>query len=316
MTLEHILEEMKKAKKIVILTHENPDGDAIGSSLGMYIALRKMGKEPDIIIPELPRVYNFLPEIENVKKEGQKEPYDLAIALDCATIKMLNGWANYFEDAKVKVTIDHHGTNTMYGDYNYVNPDAPACAQTLISIIQYFGVEIDKKIGTCLLTGIITDTGGFQYQSTTPETFEFAAELLQTGVNVSDVYKRVMNTMTKANFELRKRAIERMEFFKEGKIAFTYVTKEDIEEANAETGDFEGIVEEGRNIEGVEVSIFLRETQKGFKVSLRSNDYVNVSDVCLLFGGGGHIHAAGCTIAQSLEQVKEKIVNEVKVHIK
>lgn len=316
MTLEHILEEIKKAKKIVILTHENPDGDAIGSSLGMYIALRKMGKEPDIIIPELPRVYNFLPEIENVKKEGQKEPYDLAIALDCATIKMLNGWANYFEDAKVKVTIDHHGTNTMYGDYNYVNPDAPACAQTLISIIQYFGVEIDKKIGTCLLTGIITDTGGFQYQSTTPETFEFAAELLQTGVNVSDVYKRVMNTMTKANFELRKRAIERMEFFKEGKIAFTYVTKEDIEEANAETGDFEGIVEEGRNIEGVEVSIFLRETQKGFKVSLRSNDYVNVSDVCLLFGGGGHIHAAACTIAQSLEQVKEKIVNEVKVHIK
>lgn len=316
MTLEHILEEIKKAKKIVILTHENPDGDAIGSSLGMYIALRKMGKEPDIIIPELPRVYNFLPEIENVKKEGQKEPYDLAIALDCATIKMLNGWANYFEDAKVKVTIDHHGTNTMYGDYNYVNPDAPACAQTLISIIQYFGVEIDKKIGTCLLTGIITDTGGFQYQSTTPETFEFAAELLQTGVNVSDIYKRVMNTMTKANFELRKRAIERMEFFKEGKIAFTYVTKEDIEEANAETGDFEGIVEEGRNIEGVEVSIFLRETQKGFKVSLRSNDYVNVSDVCLLFGGGGHIHAAGCTIAQSLEQVKEKIVNEVKVHIK
>ena len=229
MTLEHILEEIKKAKKIVILTHENPDGDAIGSSLGMYIALRKMGKEPDIIIPELPRAYNFLPEIENVKKEGQKEPYDLAIALDCATIKMLNGWANYFEDAKVKVTIDHHGTNTMYGDYNYVNPDAPACAQTLISIIQYFGVEIDKKIGTCLLTGIITDTGGFQYQSTTPETFEFAAELLQTGVNVSDVYKRVMNTMTKANFELRKRAIERMEFFKEGKIAFTYVTKEDIE---------------------------------------------------------------------------------------
>ena len=316
MTLEHILEEIKKAKKIVILTHENPDGDAIGSSLGMYIALKEMGKEPDIIIPELPRVYNFLPEIENVKKEGQKEPYDLAIALDCATIKMLNGWANYFEDAKVKGTIDHHGTNTMYGDYNYVNPDAPACAQTLISIIQYFGVEIDKKIGTCLLTGIITDTGGFQYQSTTPETFEFAAELLQTGVNVSDIYKRVMNTMTKANFELRKRAIERMEFFKEGKIAFTYVTKEDIEEANAETGDFEGIVEEGRNIEGVEVSIFLRETQKGFKVSLRSNDYVNVSDVCLLFGGGGHIHAAGCTIAQSLEQVKEKIVNEVKVHIK
>ena len=316
MTLEHILEEIKKAKKIVILTHENPDGDAVGSSLAMYIALKEMGKEPDIIIPELPKVFNFLPEVENIKKEGTKDPYDLAIALDCATIKMLNGWANYFEDAKSKVTIDHHGTNTMYGDYNYVNPDAPACAQTLISIIQYFGVDIDKKIGTCLLTGIITDTGGFQYQSTTPETFEFAAELLQTGVNVSDIYKRVMNTKTKANFELRKRAIDRMEFYEDGKIALTYITKQDEEEAGAETGDYEGIVEEGRAIEGVEVSIFLRETAKGFKASLRSNYYVNVSDVCLMFGGGGHIHAAGCTIAQSLEQVKEKILNQVKIYIK
>lgn len=316
MTLESILEEIKKAEKIVILTHENPDGDAIGSSLAMYIALKEMGKNPDIIIPELPRVFNFLPETENIKKEGSKESYDLAIALDCATLKMLNGWSNYFEDAKVKVTIDHHGTNTMYGDYNYVNPDAPACAQTLINIIQFFGVEIDKKIGTCLLTGIITDTGGFQYQSTTPETFEFAAELLQTGVNVSDIYKRVMNTKSKSNFELRKRAIERMEFFEDGKIAFTYITKKDEEEVRAESGDHEGIVEEGRAIEGVEVSIFLRETAKGFKASLRSNEYVNVSDVCLLFGGGGHIHAAGCTIAQSLEQVKEKIINEVKVHIK
>ena len=316
MTLEHILEEIKKAKRIVILTHENPDGDAVGSSLAMYIALKEMGKEPDIIIPELPKVFNFLPEVENIKKEGTKDPYDLAIALDCATIKMLNGWANYFEDAKSKVTIDHHGTNTMYGDYNYVNPDAPACAQTLISIIQYFGVDIDKKIGTCLLTGIITDTGGFQYQSTTPETFEFAAELLQTGVNVSDIYNRVMNTKTKANFELRKRAIDRMEFYEDGKIALTYITKQDEEEAGAETGDYEGIVEEGRAIEGVEVSIFLRETAKGFKASLRSNYYVNVSDVCLMFGGGGHIHAAGCTIAQSLEQVKEKILNQVKIYIK
>lgn len=316
MTLEHILEEIKKAKRIVILTHENPDGDAVGSSLAMYIALKEMGKEPDIIIPELPKVFNFLPEVENIKKEGTKDPYDLAIALDCATIKMLNGWANYFEDAKSKVTIDHHGTNTMYGDYNYVNPDAPACAQTLISIIQYFGVDIDKKIGTCLLTGIITDTGGFQYQSTTPETFEFAAELLQTGVNVSDIYKRVMNTKTKANFELRKRAIDRMEFYEDGKIALTYITKQDEEEAGAETGDYEGIVEEGRAIEGVEVSIFLRETAKGFKASLRSNYYVNVSDVCLMFGGGGHIHAAGCTISQSLEQVKEKILNQVKIYIK
>lgn len=315
MTLDNILKKIKKAKKIVILTHENPDGDAVGSSLAMYMALVKMGKEPDLIIPELPRIFSFLPNADKIKTEGSKEPYDLAISLDAATIKMLNGWSNYFETAKVKVVIDHHGTNTMYGDYNYINPDSPAAAQILIHVIEYFDVQIDKEIGTCLLTGIITDTGGFQYQATTPETFEFASFLLKKGVNVSDIYKRVLNTKTRANFELRKKAIDRMEFFADGKIAVTYITKQDMIDINAENGDHEGIVEEGRAIEGVEVSIFIRETDKGYRVSLRSNNYVNVSDVCLIFGGGGHFHAAGCTIAQTLEQVKEKIVNQVKMYI-
>ena len=314
MTLDNILEEIKKAETIAILTHENPDGDAIGSSLAMYMALKEMGKNPDLIIPELPRVYNFMPCADEIKKEG-KEGYDLAIALDAATIKMLNGWSNYFEEAKVKIVIDHHSTNTMYGDINFVNPDAPACTQVLIHIIEYFGVEINKDIGTCILTGIITDTGGFQYQSTTAETFEFASGLLNKGVNVSDIYKRVMNTKSRANFELRKRAIDRMEFLEDGKIAVTYTTKQDLEDVNAEPGDHEGIVEEGRAIEGVEVAIYLRETSKGFKASLRSNDYVNVSDVCMMFGGGGHFHAAGCTIAQSLEQVKEKMINQVKMYL-
>lgn len=315
MTLDNILEEIKKAEKIVILTHENPDGDAIGSSLAMYMALERMGKKPDIIIPELPRIYNFLPCVDKIKKQGLNEPYDLAIALDAATIKMLNGWANYFETAKMKIVIDHHGTNTMYGDINFVNPDSPAAAQVLIHIIEYFGVEIDKEIGACILTGIITDTGGFQYPSTTPETFEFASKLLKKGINVSDIYKRVMETKSRASFELRKRAIDRIEFFEEGKIAFTYITKQDMEETKAESGDHEGIVNEGRAIEGVEVSIFLRETDKGYRASLRSNSYVNVSDVCLMFGGGGHVHAAGCTIAASLEQVKERIINQVKMYI-
>ncbi len=316
MTLDNILEQIKKAKSIVILTHENPDGDAVGSTLAMYEALKQLGKENvDVIIPQYPRTYRFLPNVDTVKKEGQ-EIYDLAIALDCATIKMLNGWSNYFENAKTKIVIDHHGTNTMYGDFNYVNPDSPACTQILLTIFEYFGVEITNNIGKCILTGIITDTGGFQYGSTRPETFEFAARLLKSGINVSEIYKKSMNTKTRANFELRKRAIDRMEFLEEGKISFTYITKQDIEEIGATLDDHEGIVDEGRCIEGVEVSIFIRETEKGYKVSLRSNEYVNVSDICLIFGGGGHIHAAGCTVTMPLEQAKEKIVNQIKMQLK
>lgn len=316
MTLDNMLEEIKNANSIIILTHENPDGDAIGSSLAMYMALKQMGKTPDLIIPEFPRTFKFLPCADEVKKEGKSEAYDLAIAVDCATIKMLNGWANYFEEARTKIVIDHHGTNTMYGDINFVNPDAPAAAQVLITIFESFGIEITKEIGEAIITGIITDTGGFQYQATTSETFEFAAQLLKKGVVISDIYKRVMNTKSRANFELRRRAIERMEFFEDGKIAYTYITKQDEEEVNAEPGDHEGIVEEGRSIEGVEVSAFVREKEKGCRVSLRSNGKVNVSDVCIMFGGGGHPYAAGCTIAQPIEQVKERLVNQIKMNLK
>ena len=317
MTLDNILEEINKANSIVILTHENPDGDAIGSSLALYNALKAYGKNPDIIIPEYSRIFDFLPGTEFIKKESSVEKYDLAISLDCATIKMLNGFAKYFEDAETKISIDHHGTNTMYADFNFVNPDAPACSQILIVILNYFNIEITKDIGTCILAGIITDTGGFKYKGVTAETFEFVAWLLNKGVNVSDVYRRVLQTKTKANFELNKIALNRLQFFENGKIAFTYITKADEDLVNSEPGDHEGIVDMGRDIEGVEVSIFIREVPvKGLKISLRSNEYINVSDVALLFGGGGHPRAAGCNMGCSIEQARDKIINEVKVFLK
>ena len=311
MTLDNILEEINKAEKIVILTHENPDGDAIGSGLAMYHALKAYGKKPDIIVPEHSRTFNCLPGIEEVKTESNIEHYDLAISLDCATIKMLNGFADYFENARVKVCIDHHSTNTMFGDYNYVNPAAPACSQILLVILEYFGIEISKEIGTCILAGIITDTGGFKYQGVTAETFEFVAWLLNKGVNVSKLYRQVLEVKTKANFELHRLASNRIEFLENGKVAYTYITAEDEKSVNAESGDHEGIVEIGRSVEGVEVSIFVRETEKGCKISLRSNEYVNVADACIVFGGGGHARAAGCTIQGSVEQAKEKILKEV-----
>lgn len=311
MTLDNILEEIKKAEKIVILTHEHPDGDAIGSSLAMYHALKAFGKHPDVIIPMHSKVFNCLPGVEDIKTESNIENYDLAISLDCATIKMLNGFANYFENAKVKVCIDHHSTNTMFGDYNYVNPAAPACAQILLVILEYFGIEMTKEIGTCILAGIITDTGGFKYQGVTAETFEFAAWLLNKGVNVSSIYRQVLETKTKPNFELHRIASNRVEFLADGKIAYTYITAEDEAKVGAESGDHEGIVDMGRCVEGVEVSIFIRQTEKGCKISLRSNNYVNVSDACSIFGGGGHARAAGATIQGTIEQAKEKVLSEV-----
>ena len=316
MTLDNILEEINKANSIVVLTHENPDGDAIGTALALYHALKQYGKQPDIIVPEYPRIFEVLPGVEEIKKKSEIEKYDLAISVDCAAIKMLNGFTKYFDNAKVKIVIDHHGTNTMFGDINFVNPDAPACSQIMLVILEHFGIEITKDIGTCILTGIITDTGGFKYQGVTAETFEFVAWLLNKGVNVSKVYRQVLQTKTKPNFELNRIATNRLEFLEDGKVAYTYITEEDMEKVNAQSGDHEGIVEIGRDIEGVEVSVFIRQTERGCKVSLRSNEYVNVSDVCLMFGGGGHQRAAGAMIQGTIEQVKEKLLYQIKVQLK
>lgn len=315
-TLDNILKEIDKANSIVILTHENPDGDAIGTSLALYNALKQYGKNPDIIIPEYPRTFDFLPGVQEIKKETNVEKYDLAISVDCATIKMLNGFAKYFETAKTKITIDHHSTNTMFGDINFVNPDAPACAQIMLVILEHFNIEITKDIGTCILTGIITDTGGFKYSGVTAETFEFVAWLLNKGINVSKIYRQVLQIKTKPNFELNRIATNRLEFFENGKVAYTYITAEDEKKVNAQNGDHEGIVEIGRDVEGVEVSIFVRQTEKGCKVSMRSNEYVNVSDVCLMFGGGGHQRAAGALIQGTVDQVKEKLLYQVKSQLK
>ncbi len=312
MTLDTILEEIKKAEKIVILTHEAPDGDAIGSSMAFKLALESLNKNPDVIIPEKSKNFNFLPKIETLKENSDIQKYDLAIALDCADCKILKGYTEYFERANKKIVIDHHSTNTMYGDINFVNPVAPACCQILIGMFEYFGIEITKEIGECIMTGIITDTGGFSH-NTTYETFEFAAEIMRIGVNISQIFRMGLHTKNKASFELQKRAMDRLEFLENGKIAFTYITLEDLEETCAMQGDHEGIVEIGRNIENVEVSIFLHATKNNcYKVSLRSQDYVDVSNIAIMLGGGGHQKAAAANVKGTIEQIKERVIAEVK----
>lgn len=315
MILEEIKQKIEKANSIILLTHEMPDGDAVGSTIAMYIALKRMGKNVDMIIENCPRTYDFLPFRNEIKEKGTQDKYDLTIALDCSDIKRLNGFSNYFETAKDRIVIDHHGSNTMFGDINFVNPVSPACCQILVLVLEYLGVEIDKEIGTCILAGIITDTGGFKYEAVTAETFELVAQLINKGINVSNVYKKVLQMISRSSFELRKIAMNRLEFLEEGKISFTYITKKDEEDWNAVTGEHEGIVEMARDIEGVEVAVFLRETENGYKASLRSNNYVNVSDICLMLGGGGHPKAAGANLPLPLEQAKEKIVDQIKKYI-
>ena len=313
MTLDEVLEEIKKAQKIVILTHESPDGDAVASSLSVMHAVSQLGKKAEVIIPEYSKCFNFLPGAEEIITESEEKNYDLAISVDCSDLKRLVGAKEYFETAKKTIQIDHHSVNAMFADLNYVDPVAPACCQVLIAMFEYYGVEITKDIATCILTGIITDTGGFQWGGVTPETFEFAAELIRKDAKIKEICRKILRNKTKAHCELERIIYNRMEFFEDGKISLTYLTLEDYEKVNAQMGDDEGLVDILRDIEGVEVAVLLKEKagMNGFKGSLRSNETVNVSDICLLFGGGGHAGAAGCFISGTVEQVKTKIIDAI-----
>ncbi len=314
MTLDDAKEKIEKARSIVILVHDNPDGDAIGAALAMKIALKQWNKKADVIIPEYPEEFKDLPGIEEIIAESEKKNYDLAIALDSGSTKQLHGYDEYFTTARNTLVIDHHYSNQMYGDLNYVDGNCPACCQLLIPIFKYFGIEIDKDMAANLLAGIITDTGGFRYEQVSADTFEFVAELIDLGVKISDLYSKVFATKSKSKFLLHQIAMNRYEFLFDGKVAYTYITKEDEKEVGAKEGDHNGIAELGRDVEGVEVSIFLRETGKNqIKGSLRSKSYVNVANLASLFGGGGHIRAAAFTQENTnIERVRDQLLMQLK----
>ena len=310
--LDNIIEVIGKAKKIGIFTHVSPDGDAIGSSLGLYLGLKQLGKDVDVIVDEYSRCFEFLPNLNEIKIVGQMD-YDLAIALDCAAKGRLFDSLGSFDQSRITVSIDHHASNTYFANYNYVEGESPATCLTLVKVLKRLNVSIHKEIGDCLMAGIITDSGGFRYSTVNDETFEFAAQMLDAGVNISDIYYRTFDVKTKSQFELSSIATSRLQFYHKDKIAVTYVTKEDMKKVKAMVGDHEGIVNVGRNIEGVEVSIFLREDEDGtYKVSLRSNDRVDVSEVAKVFDGGGHSRAAGCTVSFPLNEAIEKLIKETK----
>ena len=318
MTLDNILEEIKKAQTIVVLAHESPDGDAIASLLSVMHMLEQLGKKVDVVIPEYPIDFNFLPGAEKILAKGKEEPYELAISVDCTDLRRLAGGKEYFEPAKKTIQIDHHSVNSMFADLNYVDPVAPACCQVLIAMFEYYEIEITKELATCILTGIVTDTGGFQWGGVTPETFEFAAELVRKGAKLKDICRIALRKKSKAHCELEKLIYNRLEFLEDGKIAIAYLTLDDYKTLNAKIGDDEGLVEMLRDIEDVEVAVLLKEKEgtNGFKGSLRSHETVNVSDICMLLGGGGHRGAAGCFVSGTLEQAKAKVINAVKQGLK
>lgn len=311
--MNRIMSLIKEVDSILILAHINPDGDALGSSLSLYNALLSKNIASDIMIIDSPLKFNFLPNFDKIITTSEKN-YDLVIVVDTASLDRVGQDKNYFDNAKYTICIDHHKSNTNYADYNYVSNNSPACCQYLYEIYKEFGWEINEDVAKCLMCGILTDTGGFQYSDVDYKTFDIASSLSKI-IDISYIYKRVLGTRTKVQFELSNLASSRLEFYDNDRIVFAYLTQEELDRYNAKNGDYEGIVNIGRDIEGVCVSIFLREYEDKYRISLRGNGNIDLSEVSGLFGGGGHMNAAGITTSDksvSFNDLKNDLIEAIK----
>ena len=299
-----------ESNSILLLTHESPDGDAIGSVLGFYHYLVSINKTVDMVILDIPKVFDFLPSINRVVDNTNKT-YDLGIVLDCASKERIGQKEDLFSRCKNTICIDHHISNTNYCDVNLVEGNISSCCQVVYYLFKEWIVTVSKEIGESLISGVLTDTNGFGNNNVDKNTYNLAADILDLGVNIHNIYNKVLCKKTMSQYELMRIAMDRLEFLYNSKIAFTYILKDDFDKVGAVTGEHEGIVDIGRNVEGVEVSIFLRE-DNGFTVSLRSTGTVDVSKIASSIGGGGHFMASGAKLYGTLEETKETIINETK----
>jgi len=309
--MNEMWELIDKSKNILVLTHESPDGDAIGSTLAMYHVLNNMNKKVDMVVPEIPETFLFMNGIDKVLTESNKE-YDLAIVLDCSSKARIGENNHEFSRCKESIIIDHHISNDNYGTINHVEGEVAACCQVLYYLFKNWNVEITREIGEALAVGMLTDTSGFRNNDTDKNTFIMAAELADKGINIHQIYYLVLSKKSMAQYLLMKMTLDRLEITCDGRIAFSYISEEDMANVGAKKGDHEGLVDIGRNVGGVEVSVFMREDNGMYRISLRSNGNIDVNKIAQKFGGGGHKMAAGIKITGDFKETKESVINGIK----
>ena len=309
---------IKNSTKILIMSHINPDGDALGSTSSMYTTIyENFKKRADIlVIGHLPNCYKFLPNIETAKFEFDTSMvYDLVITLDVASLDRLANHQILFEKAVHTINIDHHKTNNNFGEVNVVNPKASSTGEVLLNIFneQNWKISLDSAIG--LYTAILTDTGGFRYENTSENVFLSAAQLVKIGINPNEIYKNCYEKKSKDFVMFQNACINKAEFLFNNKVAYTVVYKKDLEKYQAKDDFTEGLVETLRAIDSTEISFIAKEIDsKSTKISMRSKTK-DVAAICAEYGGGGHTFAAGCLIKSGVDKAIKKILKTIEEYL-
>lgn len=313
--MKKIAEIIKKAEKVSIISHKDPDGDAVGSQLGLALALEKEGKEVySYNVGEIPEYLFFLPGSRTVKiYNGEDLSDSLVIFVDCADrnrpgIQLPEG---------MTINIDHHVSNDNFAKYNYIETKAASTGEIIYKLLREMGIELDKDIATCLYTAVSTDTGSFMYSNTTADTHLIAADLINNGADTDGLRENFFEGVSFKRFKLTKYAYQEVNFACDNLLAWIKIPYSFIGEIGAKEEETEGVVGHIRNIKDVEVALLLKEREDGkIKGSLRSKKMVDVSKIAEIFGGGGHKRAAGFELSGSLEEAEEIVISALKKELK
>jgi len=301
-------------KKIIILPHILPDGDTLGSSIALKKALCLLNNDVSIILDdEIPSNLLFLADNNNIMStklflDLNVNP-DLVITIDTSDVERLGDRGKLLNLSEEILNIDHHSTNNYYGKYNIVDPDASSGGEIIYEIIKELDVEIKKDIAESLYVSLSTDTGSFKYSNTSPKTLRIAADLLEAGIDTTRIVTELYQNKPVNKIRLLSDVLSSLEIYYDGKLSIMSVPLQMFEKNNAHTSESDGIIEYGRDIDGVEVSILLKELAPNeIKVGFRSKYDFDVSLIAMEFGGGGHKKASGCTIFDTIENAKKIIV--------
>lgn len=308
---------LEQAEKIAIGGHIRPDGDCVGSCMGMYLYLKENfpEKQADVYLEDIPESFKFLKDISIPRHEiDEMEIYDLFICLDCGDLDRLGFSAPLFEKAKHTFCVDHHISNQEFAEENYVVADASSTSELVYNLFEKDKISLNTA--EALYLGIVHDTGVFQYSCASPSTFRAAAELLEKGVDAPTLIQKTFYEKTYAQNQILGRALLESILFMNGKCIASCMKKSVMDFYQVVPKDLEGIVSQMRNTEGTEVAIFMYELEPNlFKVSLRSGNLVDVSKIAQCFGGGGHKKAAGLTMAGSSYDVLNNLSREIELQL-
>ena len=295
--------------------HIAPDGDTIGSTLALYAALRALGKRVQAVCQDrMPTVYGFLPNIREVLIPERAVKTENAIAIDCADADRMGRSRTLFEAARSTMQIDHHSTNTMFAARNKVDPSAAATGEIMYRIIfALLDGRLPKDTADCLYTAVLTDTGGFAHSNTTENSFATAAELMRFGIDPSELSRLIYRTVSMPKTRLLGYALSHIELFCSGSVGLCVISQAQLGALHARSEDTEGIIDHIRDIDTVQIAIFIRECLDGdYKVSLRSMDGVNIATMAQNFGGGGHPCAAGFKITMELDTLIDMLISSAR----